>query len=139
MRVSMRRNGYSSRRGSRASCFRCARLIRLLDDLVDPRLEHLAELLVEGVTEGAAGAGGAGRLRGGVRGGLGGRGRWRGGRRMASTRWAFPAHRGVGAAAALARRRLLTNAAGTRSLRGAGLGFGLRLFALDGGAGARLL
>ena len=122
-----------------AGTFGCARLIRLLDELVDPRLEHLAELLVEGIAEGAAGAGGAGRLRGGVRAGVGGRGRRRGGRRTASARGAFPAHRGVGAAAALARRRLLTNAAGARGLRGAGLGFRLRLSALARGAGARLL
>src|SRR6476646_7878980 len=124
---------------ARSQCFGCTRLIRLLDELVDPRLEHLAELLVEGIAEGTAGAGGAGRLRGGGRAGVGGRGRRRGGRRTASARGAFPAHRGVGAAAALARRRLLTNAAGARGLRGAGLGFGLRLSALAGRAGARLL
>ena len=110
----MCRNGYSSHPASRNSCFGCARLIRLLDELVNPRLEHLAELLVEGIAEGAAGAGGTGRRRGGVRAGVAGRGRRRGGRRTASARGAFPAHRGAGAAAALARRRLLTNAAGAR-------------------------
>src|SRR4051812_11892803 len=96
----------------------CTRLVRLLDEPVNPRLEHLAELLVEGIAEGAAGAGGTGRLRGGVRAGLG---RRRGGRRTASARGAFPVlHRGAGAAAALARRRLLTNAAGARNLRRVG-------------------
>ena len=35
----------------------CTRLVRLLDELVNPRLEHLAELLVEGIAEGAADAG----------------------------------------------------------------------------------
>jgi hypothetical protein len=44
--------------------FRCARLIRLFEERVNPRLEHLAELLVEGIPEGAADVGGAGRLRG---------------------------------------------------------------------------
>jgi hypothetical protein len=62
----------------------CTRLVRLLDELVNPRLEHLAELLVEGIAEGAAGAGGTGRLRGGVRAGVAGLGRRRGGRRIAS-------------------------------------------------------
>src|SRR3954453_9722009 len=124
---------------ARSQCFGCTRLVRLLDELVNPRLEHLAELLVEGIAEGAAGAGETGRLRGGVRAGVAGLGRRRGGGRTASARGAFPAHRGVGAAAALARRRLLMNAAGARSLRRAGLGFRLRLSALAGRAGARLL
>ena len=53
--------------------------VRLLDELVNPRLEHLAELLVEGIAEGAAGAGGTGRLRGGVRAGVAGLGRGAGG------------------------------------------------------------
>ena len=92
----------------RSRCFGCARLIRLLEEFVNPRLEDLAELLVEGIAEGAAGAGGTGRLCGGVRAGVAGLGRGRGGRRTASARGAFPAHRDVGAAAALARRRLLT-------------------------------
>jgi len=35
----------------------------MLDELVNPRLEHLAELLVVGIAEGAAGAGGTGRVR----------------------------------------------------------------------------
>src|SRR4029077_8138591 len=74
----------------------------------------------------------------GVRAGVAGLGRRRGGR-TASARGAFPAHRGAGAAAALARRRLLTNAAGARGLRGAGLGFRLRFSALARGGGARLL
>src|SRR5258705_4202200 len=69
-----------------SGCFGCARLIRLLEDLVNPRLEHLAELLVEGIAEGAAGAGRTGRLRGGVRAGVAGLGRRRGGRRTASAR-----------------------------------------------------
>ena len=59
MHVSMCRSGYSCHPASRNSCFGCARLIRLLDELVNPRLEHLAELLVEGIAEGAAGAGGS--------------------------------------------------------------------------------
>src|SRR6476469_8545663 len=118
---------------------RCTRLIRLLDELVNPRLEHLAELLVVGIAEGAAGAGGTGRLRGGVRVWAGELGRLRGGRRTASSRGAFSAHRGASAAAALARRRLLTNAAGARGLLGAGLGFSLRLSALVRRGGARFL
>ena len=91
----------------RSSPFGCTRLVRLLEDLVNARLEHLAELLVEGIAKGAAGAGGTGRLRGGVRAGVAGLGRRRGGRRIAFARGAFPVHRGAGAAAALARRRLL--------------------------------
>jgi len=124
---------------ARSQCFGCTRLVRLLDELVNPRLEHLAELLVEGIAEGAAGAGETGRLRGGVRAGVAGLGRRRGGGRTASARGAFPAHRGVGAAAALARRRLLMNAAGARSLRGAGLGFRLRPSALARGGGLLLV
>ena len=62
----------------RSQCFGCTRLVRLLDELVNPRLEHLAELLVEGIAEGAAGAGETGRLRGGVRAGVAGLGRRRG-------------------------------------------------------------
>jgi len=106
----------------------------MLDELVNPRLEHLAELLVVGIAEGAAGAGGTGRLRGGVRVWAGELGRLRAGRRTASSRGAFSAHRGADAAAAPARRRLLTNAAGARGLRGAGLGFPLRLLVRRGGA-----
>ena len=45
---------------ARSRCFGCTRLVRLLDELVNSRLEHLAELLVEGIAEGAAGAGGLG-------------------------------------------------------------------------------
>src|SRR3954468_16181860 len=131
------RRAAQSQRAIERRLSRCARLIRLLDELVDPRLEHLAELLVEGITKGGAGAGGTGRLRGGVRAGVGGRGRRRGGRRTASTRGTFPAHRGARASAALARRRLLTNAAGARCRRGAGLGLRLRLSALARRAGAR--
>src|SRR3954463_8681538 len=93
---------------ARSQCFGCTRLVRLLDELVDPRLEHLAELLVEGIAEGAAGAGETGRGRGRVRAGVAGLGRRRGGGRPPPPRGAFPAHRGADAAAALARRRLLT-------------------------------
>ena len=124
---------------ARSQCFGCTRLVRLLDELVNPRLEHLAELLVEGIAEGAAGAGedlGACAAAFAL-GSLG----WAGGAlgRTASARGAFPAHRGVGAAAALARRRLLMNAAGARSLRRAGLGFRLRLSALARGGGLLLV
>ena len=51
---------------------------------MNARLEYLAERLVVGIAEGAAGAGGTGRLRARVRAGLAGLGRLRGGRRAPS-------------------------------------------------------
>src|SRR4051812_49639211 len=67
--------------------------------------------------------------------GRAGLGRLRGGRRAPPAGGAFSVHRGAGTAAALARRRLLPDAAGARGLRG-GLGFRLRLAALARGGGA---
>ena len=91
---------------ARSRCFGCTRLVRLLDELVNPRLEHLAELLVAGIAEGAAGEGGTGRLRGGVRAWVAGLGGCVGGGVLPPPAGLSRAP-SAAAAAALARRRLL--------------------------------
>src|SRR5262245_51404345 len=130
---------------------------RLLEQLVDSRLEHVAELLVERVAEIAAGAGrgrllriggGARRLRGGRR-AAGAGARLRRGRLRATA--VAGARGGARAAAALAGGRLLLGApAGGRLLLGApaarrlagialGLGLRARLCFLAPGRRARLV
>src|SRR5262245_46004450 len=144
----------SSRSFSRATV---GLLGRLLEQLVDPRLEHVSELLVERVAEIAAGAGrgrllriggGARRLRGGRR-AAGAGARLRRGRLRATA--VAGARGGARAAAALAGGRLLLGApAGGRLLLGApaarrlagialGLGLRARLCFLAPGRRARLV
>src|SRR5262245_41228894 len=144
----------SSRSFSRATV---GLLGRLLEQFVDPRLEHVAELLVERVAEIAAGAGGARLLRIGAR--AAGACRLRAGSRAAAAgarllRGRFRAAAVAGArtrgraraaaalaAAALAGGQLLLGAPAARGLAGIALGLGFRacLCFLAGRRRARLV
>src|SRR5262245_53509077 len=141
----------SSRSFSRATV---GLLGRLLEQLVDPRLEHVAELFVERVAEIAAGAGGARLLRIGARAAAGGRLLRAGSRAAAAgarllrgrSRAAAVVARartrgGARAAAALAGGRVLFGAPAARRLAGIALGLGLRacLCFLAGRRRARLI